>query len=92
MIRIIIAARLRKTLDQQPEAVRLKSEKALVEVAKTFGDPHRHRGLGIRKLAKRSYEIRVHLQWRIVLIHDGDCLVAFDLMNHDEITAWLRGR
>ena len=92
MIRIIIAARLRKTLDKQPEAVRLKSEKALVEVAKTFGDPHRLRGLGIRKLAKRSYEIRVHLQWRIVLIHDGDSLVAFDLMNHDEITAWLRGR
>ena len=92
MIRIIIAARLRKTLDQQPEAVRLKSEKALVAVAKTFGDRHRHRGLGIRKLAKRSYEIRVHLQWRIVLIHDGDSLVAFDLMNHDEITAWLRGR
>ena len=54
MIRIIIAARLRKTLDKQPEAVRLKSEKALVEVAKTFGDPHKHRGLGIRKLAKRS--------------------------------------
>jgi mRNA-degrading endonuclease RelE of RelBE toxin-antitoxin system len=92
MIRIIIAARLRKTLDKQPEAVRLKSEKALVEVTKIFGDPHRHQGLGIRKLAKRSYEIRVHLQWRIVLIHDGDSLVAFDLMNHDEITAWLRGR
>jgi hypothetical protein len=92
MIRIIVAARLRKTLDEQPEAVRLKSEAALVAVSKAFGDPHRHRGLGIRKLARRSYEIRVHLQWRIVLIHDGDSLVAFDLMNHDEITAWLRGR
>jgi plasmid maintenance system killer protein len=52
---------------------------------------HEAEGL-LRSLAKRSYEIRVHLQWRIVLIHDGDSLVAFDLMNHDEITAWLRGR
>jgi len=92
MIRIVITGRLRKPPDKLPKEVRSKAEKALAEVAVTFGDPHRHRGLGIRKLAKRSYEIRVHLQWRIVLIHDGDSLIAFDVMNHDEVVAWLRGR
>lgn len=92
MIRIVITGRLRKTLDKLPEEVRSKAEKALAKVAVTFGDPHRHRGLGIRKLAKCSYEIRVHLQWRIVLIHYGDNLIAFDVMNHDEVVTWLRGR
>ena len=67
-------------------------EKALAQVGAAFGDPHQHRGLGIRKLARRSYEIRVQRQWRVVFIHDGETLVAYDIMDHDEVSLWLRGQ
>jgi hypothetical protein len=72
--------------------VRERAAKVISAVAAAFGDPHRHRGLGLRKLARRSYEIRVHLLWRVVFVHDGKDLVAFDVMNHDEVSFWLKGR
>jgi hypothetical protein len=92
MIRVLILPRLRKTAGRLPADVRLKAQTALVAVAAAFGNPHAHSGLGLRKLARRSYEIRVHLHWRIVFIHDGDTLVAYDLMTHDEVARWLRGQ
>lgn len=92
MIRIVIAPRLRKSLDKLPAEVRLKGQTKLAEVAAAFGNPHQHSGLGLRKLGKCSYEIRVHLKWRIILIHEGDSLIAFDVMDHNQVTAWLRGR
>jgi hypothetical protein len=65
---------------------------AIADVGPAFGDPPQHRGLGLRKLARRSYEVRVHLQWRVVFIYDGKALIAYDVMNHDEVSLWLRGQ
>ena len=92
MISVFITARFAKRLKKFPPEVHGKFEKAQADVASAFGDVHRHRGLGLRKLETRAYEIRVHLQWRIILIHDGKNLHAFDIMNHDEVRAWLQGR
>ena len=92
MIRVLLTPRLRKTVEKLPAEVRAKASAALSQVAAAFGDPHTHRGLGLRKLARRSYEIRVHLQWRVVFIHDGATLTAYDVMTHDEVTLWLRGQ
>jgi hypothetical protein len=91
VISVFVTPRFKRRLKEFP-ALHSKFENALAELAVAFGDVHRHRGLGIRKLGKRSYEIRVHLQWRIILIHDGKNLHAFDIMNHDEVRAWLQGR
>ena len=92
MIRVLLSARLRKTADHLPAELRDEVAKAISEVGAAFGDPHRHRGLGLRKLAKRSYEIRVQRQWRVVFLHDGENLIAYDIMNHDEVSLWLRGQ
>lgn len=92
MIRVLLSERIKKTADKLPPAVREKAAKAIASVGSAFGDPHQHRGLGLRKLARRSYEIRVHLQWRVVFIHDGKALVAYDVMNHDEVSLWLKGQ
>ena len=43
-------------------------------------------------LGSRSYEVRVHLQWRVVFLHDGKNLIAYDVMNHDEVSQWLKGQ
>jgi len=92
MIRVLLSERIKKTADKLPPEVREKASRAIANVGAAFGDPHRHRGLGLRKLAGRSYEIRVHLHWRIVFIHDGKALVAYDVMTHDDVARWLRGQ
>ena len=92
MIRVLLSERIQKTAGKLPAEVREKASRAIANVSRAFGDPHQHRGLGLRKLARRSHEIRVHLQWRVVFIHDGKVLVAYDVMNHDEVSLWLRGQ
>jgi mRNA-degrading endonuclease RelE of RelBE toxin-antitoxin system len=92
MIKVLLSERIRKTASKLPPGIREKASKAIADVGAAFGDPHQHRGLGLRKLGGRSYEIRVHLQWRVVFIYDGKALIAYDVMNHDEVALWLRGR
>ncbi|MGO8698111.1 MAG: hypothetical protein ACLQVY_10380 [Limisphaerales bacterium] len=92
MIRVLLSERIKKTADKLPPEVREKASKVIADVGAAFGDPHQHRGLGLRKLARRSYEIRLHLQWRVVFIHDGKALIAYDVMKHDEVSLWLRGQ
>ncbi len=31
-------------------------------------------------------------EWRIVLLHTEGLLTAYDVMNHDEVRQWLKGR
>jgi mRNA-degrading endonuclease RelE of RelBE toxin-antitoxin system len=92
VIRILLTERIRKTADRLPPEVREAASNALAQVGAAFGDPHQHRGLGLRKLARRSYEIRVRQQWRVVFIHEGDTLIAYDIMDHDEVSRWLKGQ
>lgn len=90
MIRIDIGPRVRKTAQRLGPEITAQAEKVLASVAQHFGDPHRHAGLGLRKLGKRSYECRITLQWRLVFIRELDRLTAFDIMNHDQVKAWLK--
>ncbi|MBP7950097.1 MAG: hypothetical protein KA004_10605 [Verrucomicrobiales bacterium] len=92
MIEVLLSERIRKTAAKLPPGLRGKVSRTISKVAAAFGDPHAHRGFGLRKLAERSYEIRVHLQWRVVFIHDGTSLIAYDIMNRDDVALWLRGQ
>jgi hypothetical protein len=92
MIRVLLSERIRKTADNLPPDLREMVSQAITAAGNAFGDPHQHSGLGLRKLAKRSYEVRVHLQWRIVFVYDGHDLIAYDVMNHNEVALWLRGQ
>ena len=92
MIAIVLGSRfVRATRRLSPDS-RAKAEAVLHAVAEHFGNPHLHAGLGLRKLAKRLWECRIDLQWRIVLIQDQTRLRAYDIMTHNELRAWLRGR
>jgi hypothetical protein len=92
VIRIEIHKRVSKKIrDLGPEAV-AEAEKRLSQLAEDFGKPHSHSGLGLRKIARRNYEIRVWLQWRIVLVDNGGWLLADDVLNHDGVSVWLKTR
>ena len=92
MIRVDVGPRFLRTALKLGPQFTAKAEEKLSLVMARFADPHRHSGLGIRKLGPNSYEIRLWLQWRIVFIQESDRLIAYDIMNHDEVRAWLKGR
>ena len=92
MIRVDIGARLARTVIKLDPQTVAELEAKLARVAAQFGEAHRHGGLGLRKLGRRSYEARVGLDLRIVFIHEGDRLTAYDLMTHDQVRKWLKGR
>ena len=63
---------------------------ALCELAESFGRPHAHSGLGIRKLGNKLFECRASLALRFIFQdRPTDLFVSF-LGNHDEIKALLR--
>jgi len=51
----------RAAVRKYPKATRGKIGKALQLLERDFGHPHRHQGLGIRKLSSAYFEIRVGL-------------------------------
>ena len=62
---------------------------ALCELTESFGRPHAHSGLGIRKLGNKLFECRAGLALRFIFQdRPTDLFVSF-LGNHDEIKALL---
>ena len=55
-----------------------------------FGNPHSHSGLGIRKMTKRYYELRVGLDYRLVFTNEPDFLQFVAEGDHDEIKRFLK--
>jgi hypothetical protein len=73
-----------------PKSERTECLLALCELTESFGRPHAHSGLGIRKLGNKLFECRAGLALRFVFQdRPTDLFVSF-LGNHDEIKALLR--
>jgi len=63
---------------------------ALKKIVSVFGEPHRHAGLGLRKLGRDVYEVRVGLELRILMTRHKAVLLLRTIGNHDEISRFLR--
>jgi len=81
----------RKRVRDYPKETRGKIGLALQCLERDFGHPHRHRGLGIRRLTGDFFEIRVGLEIRLVFQNRADCLLFVMAGNHDEVQKFLRG-
>ena len=66
--------------------------KVLAELRAGFGNPHRHSGLGIRKLAPDLFECRAGLKMRLVFIAKKGVLTFDFAGNREEVQNYLRGR
>jgi hypothetical protein len=77
-------------LRELPKHERAECLLSLCELTETFGRPHAHSGLAIRKLGDKLFECRGSLALRF-LFQDrpADLFVSF-LGNHDEIKALLK--
>jgi hypothetical protein len=81
-----VLRRLRKL----PKTERVECLLALAELPETFGQPHVHSGLGIRKLGHKLFECRGNAALRFIFQdRPTDLYIAF-LGNHDEVKSLLR--
>jgi hypothetical protein len=79
-----------RQLQDLPKRERVECLLALCELAGSFGQPHAHSGIGIRKLGNKLFECRASLALRFIFQdRPADFFVSF-LGNHDEVKALLR--
>lgn len=79
-----------RRLRELPKSARVECLLALCDLDESFGRPHVHSGLGIRKLGDRLFECRGSLALRFIFQdRPTDLFISF-LGNHDEIKALLR--
>ena len=85
-----IDAGVLRRLRELPKSERAECLLALCDLAESFGRPHAHSGLGIRKLGNKLFECRGSLALRFIFQDRPDDLFISFLGNHDEIKALLR--
>jgi phage-related protein len=73
-----------------PEAERENVLARLQEVALTFGSPHRHAGLGLRKLKGRVYEFRASRATRAVFIWREGAIWIEAIGDHQDVLNFLK--
>jgi hypothetical protein len=79
-----------KRLRELPKTERAECLLALCELDESFGRPHAHSGLGIRKLGNKLFECHGNRALRFVFQdRPSDLFISF-LGNHGEIRALLR--
>jgi mRNA-degrading endonuclease RelE of RelBE toxin-antitoxin system len=81
----------RSRVRRYPKATRRKIGAALQQLKLDFGNPHAHRGLGIRRLTGNFFEIRVGMDLRLIFQNPSESLLFLTAGNHDEIQKFLRG-
>jgi len=79
-----------RRLRELPKNERIEFLLALCELTESFGRPHAHGGLGIRKLGGKLFECRGNLALRFIFQDRPTDLFVSLLGNHDEIRALLK--
>lgn len=90
-MRLALSSRLQKQIKHLPEPVLNDFFVAVDQLLVSFGKPHLHQGLGIRKIHSRGiYEFRIGKQWRVVFTHpEKDILMLHIFGNHNEVQCFL---
>lgn len=79
-----------RRLRELAKSERVECLLALCELGESFGQPHAHSGLGIRKLGSKLFECRASIALRFIFQdRTTDPFVSF-LGDHGEVKALLR--
>jgi hypothetical protein len=63
----------------------------LLDLVTTFGAPHIHTGLGVRRLCDNAFEFRVSQSIRVVFLFLNPNRARLMMAgSHDDVRAWLR--
>jgi mRNA-degrading endonuclease RelE of RelBE toxin-antitoxin system len=90
--RVRIQPDLLKAIRAMPSADRKAVGERIAEAQRHLGQPHLHRGVGLRKLRDDWYEIRVGLKLRLVFEDTSDALVFEFFGDHDDVRRFLKNR
>ena len=87
-----IEAGLLKQIRAKSSAERRVIGKRIAEIQEIIGQPHLHKGAGLRKLRDQYFEARIGLQTRIVFENSDHALIFEFMGNHDQVRRFLKGR
>ena len=87
---IFFSSRFRAQLRRRPPADLQEVAAAIQRLEQQLGQPHAHSGLGIRKLTRDYFELRVGRDLRLVFKLAPDAATFVLAGNHDEIRRFLR--
>lgn len=90
-MRLALAERFQDDVRSLPEPSRAAVFDALLALPDALKEPHRHAGLGIRKLhASGVWEARIGLGVRIVFALERNLCTLVRVGTHDEVRRYLR--
>lgn len=87
---IFLSERFRSIVREYPKPVRAEIGQAIDRLHAALGQPHQHAGLGIRKLVKNYFEIRVGLELRLVFRIESAAVTFAFAGSHDEVRRFLK--
>ena len=90
-MKVLLSARFQHDVrDLDPEQ-RLALFDVILSLPRAMGEPHRHAGLGIRKLHRSGiFEARVGLGLRLVFALQPELLALARVGSHEEVRRFLR--
>jgi hypothetical protein len=63
----------------------------LGELRKSFGKPHQHGGLGVRRLENNAFEFRISRALRVIFFYNKPNVLKLMMVgNHDDVRTWIR--
>ena len=74
-----------------PAVRRPEIEEGVRRLSQTFGQPHLHSGLGIRRLKHNFFECRVGRDLRMIFRLEGSVLSMVRIGNHEDVRRFIKG-
>ncbi len=87
---VFLSDRFRQIVRAYPKPLRAEIGNAIDRLQESIGHPHQHAGLGIRKLVKHYFEMRVGLELRLVFKVERNAITFTFAGTHDEIRKFLK--
>ncbi len=87
---LIIEPKVLAKLVTYPRARQLACWQAIGNLPESFGRPHAHTGLSIRKLRPKLFEFRADLETRLLFRDEQDGLYVGFVGTHDEVQQVLK--
>ena len=75
-----------------PKVVRKDVARTIDKLRGTFGRPHVHSGMGIRKLKRNYFECRVGLALRLIFRAEPGLLTFIMAGDHDDVKRYAKGQ
>ena len=87
---VFLSDRFRQIVRAYPKPRRVEIGKAIDRLQESLGHPHQRAGLGIRKLVRNYFEVRVGLELRLVFKVERNAVTLTFAGTHNEIQKFLK--